>query len=398
MEYSEPERCTRCKCETNSNDKFCQECGLDLTKHRAVVQEPISNVLDFTPPATNKLHSPLLQQHTEILDFRPEQPLPVRRIQRPGAVLSDLHPRQERERIRNSFGSEQANNDQNAEPAGKGMVATLTRPETESAPLPVRIRTNSPMLERHTSASTTQVSIVPGPLIDLLQASLVMLTLTAIAYYIGQQIAVANKQARATAAKHAEKLVADGKFEAASNRLQHLHQTVGLLTREQLNLLNECRFKRGSEAAQMGQTSAAISLFRQIDASSPRFEAARRALVAMSTRPLPDITQTVPKRKRNWQARRRPLSSQETLSLPVLPETEKPAEETDKNVPEEAPAPEQKEGVLKRPARCSEADIAAYNSMLGKWLTRSSKVPADNGSKEDPPSFRDWLQEGKPNF
>lgn len=483
MENSRTSLCIRCRADIQPDDKFCQECGMQLStagKKKRGYEQTGSAVLDFRPPGQDhrqpvqelfdldmspkspapesepdttaaprqqapRLHSPLLDN--DVIDCSPSaipaQLLPdPPKVQRPGAALVEFHPRRERDQLR-SRSINPPDTDQSAATAataGSGAVAVAEVQKTQP-----RLREYAVLLSQHAeSRANRPIPGIPGPLKDLFQASIVLLTLTAIATYFGVHLSKNCLQQRKIATKQLNDLVHEGKLSQASAKAEAIRQATGGLDQRQSELLNEARYQQATDSLEKGQLAKAQSLLSQIEPSSARFSKSREILVFLNT---PDHQIWRPESPRptthRERAKRRALSDKENLSLPELPEpvslsTEatttpvgdqpsagEPENQTVADAPsgDQAPKPAAEAPAAK--PKCSERDIARYNRMLATWILHnkvdakqtqkvspansSGRVQSEqtsaitgesdkNTSPIDPPSFREWLQQGKPKF
>ena len=445
MERAKPNSCQRCRSEVQLGDRFCQECGLELApaqasprlardtkreKKSAPPQES-SPILDFAPPPraadsapplrvepVTRLNSPLL--HAEIIDFSPS------------SFGNDKYsglPKQGSSLIESNNGEAQlppiTPSRVNSLPTAS--ISALTSRDTiaptqESRssvallePPPPPTRAYSPLLARHIpNAGPKSRQWLPGPLLDLLLSSLVLLSLTGIAICVSNEIARTNQRYQQIATRQAMKLLSKGDFKTATHRLAAIDAVYGTLTAEQMKLLSESLYQQGKLAFDTGAALEAKNLLNRVDASSARFAPARAMLVALSLPKVEAVTSPV-KRKRSRPAPAaipRELSQKPELSLPVLPEAASPPQ----NVETESAAADSSEADTTKfnnkpqaAPRCSEAEIAQYNRMLAGWFvtnrpkTPALKAPGDaDASTEtepvDPPSFREWLLQSKPKF
>ncbi len=471
MDRAKANSCSRCGSEITLSDRFCQECGLDLPGSAKVSR--LENTLDFTPPAKAvgshpdsvdnrsasrapvrpepaKLHSPLL--NSEVIDCTPTAipghllPDQRPRVQRPGAALTEFHNKQERERLRSRLipvqpdsaplpgpiaSADQGELLQSAELPRAGGIATL---EPESPTQVPPSRPYSTLLSRHASDNSPSTPGLPGPLLDLLQASIVLLTLTAIAFYVGQNISKWHRQSQTTATQQLEALVKQGQFTKATRKSEVIRQVAGNLNQAQADLMNEAYYQQAKLALDKGSRYEAQTFLHQIDSTSPRFNNAHSMLVLMSSK-IETTEEVVPKpRKPAVKWIRRVLSDKQDLSLPPLlspasdPESAIPRFATTNSLAAETSTeapPDQAADSTKTAAHCSERDIAAYNRMLARWVshnkmpegpakitasTEEQTAPRQVQSEQeeasqtprtdppDPPSFREWLKQGKPKF
>lgn len=462
--------CSRCGLEVSSTDKFCQECGLSLPFNVTPpppqtftgANQQIYELLDFSPPAPEKvkneveprshpeskrLHSPLLD--SQVIDCTPPAPgFLGRRGQRTGAALTDFLDKDERAQLRSNW---KQTTDQTPAATGTDRQTTVSLSSTAVAaaapPTEPSFYNRSPgfydkqPIKR--SDNFEKPSFLPGPLLDLLRCSLVLVTLTAIAFCVGTRIFKSHQEAQLAATNQVGLLLKQGKFKEAHAKLATLSQVVGSLNKNQTQMLNECRFQQAGIALEQGSVAEARSLLMQVDTSSPRFARSRELLVLLNTKVVPQEEASppkpvVPRRTRKY------LSDKQNLELPEIPEVESAASESPKppeagtqasdgdgNAPApQAPADEtpqaakEEEKRVSKPPRCSERDIAAYNRMLALWLShnkmskdtsakategslapegtiqsKSDEPPAGVGTPSpDPPSFREWLQQGKQKF
>jgi hypothetical protein len=79
------------------------------------------------------------------------------------------------------------------------------------------------------------------------------------------------------------------------------------------------------------------------------------------------------------------------LSFPVIPEIDRAA--SDKQDKSESSSPK----IEDPPApKFSESEISRYNKLLARYFIEHSKPGAEAGS--EPPSFKEWLKQGKKAF
>lgn len=172
------------------------------------------------------------------------------------------------------------------------------------------------------------------------------------------------------------------------------------LTVQEQALLNEAAFRLGQEELAKGQKHNAIEHLKQVSILSDYYVGAQETLFNVI---LPVVQPSPPVQKiRNRRSPRRTaaipavqntpsLSSEAVLSIPTIPEIEtKPETESEGNQntdkAEAAPVP-----------KFSESEISHYNRLLGVYF---AKHKSDKASEEhpEPPSFKEWIKEGKPGF
>lgn len=439
--------CGRCGGEISLSDRFCQECGQPTKlstrstgsqpkgetspnvqpSHTSAGAPTADAAFDFSPPPRaadsappiqelppQRLKSPLL--HSEVIDFSPPPEgidvLP--RLPKAGATLVEFHNRDERERL-SARVRESARGEHYATQASEvpiqhetSNIAVLTRPAT---------RQISALVTRSASSGVTAAPrFSGGPLMDLLSASAVMLTLTAVAWYVVSTITASNARLESSLVAEASKMVAVGNYGAAVEKLEKLEKVNVELTSDQQKLLNESLFQLGQQQFNAGKLAQASSYLNRIESDSARFSDARKLALVIGRRESTDggaepVVKPI-KRPRKTIALTRRLSDKAELSLPVLPELAEPNVEAGVSSPElenvtgqenspSEPTVASETSTLKPAApapRCSEAEIAQYNRMLARWFAAKSSPKGGAAEKSDPPSFRQWLTQGKPAF
>lgn len=435
--------CSRCRSEVALTDKFCQECGLArlaqpkaIADPRAALERAFTNSktdqqiesLDFTPAPraadsappvqaepVARLHSPLL--HFGVIDCSPPpigiDALPPLLTKAEASALSDSVQRtaEAETAAMVSPGAKSAPvallDSPTPQAPARGYASLLNRQVLESKPLPVRF--------------------AGGPLFDLFSAATVLMTLTAIAWSVGSHIHQRAEIVRNAALTEIVHLVNAGDFKRGIAKLDALDAAGATLEGNQKKLLNESLYRAGANAFSEGNFFMSSNFLNRLESDSRQASQARAMLVAMNLKAADTPVEPIRVRKRiakNTRSQTPLLNEKQELALPELPEpavepaasTEAVAEastavksdsgniefsppaaaETTATVP---PAPPRAPA-----ARCSEAEIAKYNKMLAKWFStrKTTSGPTDGNAgapeRKDPPSFREWLQQGKPSF
>ncbi|MBY0547819.1 MAG: hypothetical protein K2W95_11025 [Candidatus Obscuribacterales bacterium] len=445
--------CSRCRSEVALTDKFCQECGLArlaqpkasenprVTLERAfsgaLADEQVVESLDFSPapraadsappvvpPATvARLHSPLL--HLEVIDCSPPpigiDALPAFRSKAETIAWGESDQRT----VRGAVEGETAHD---VSPHAK-LSSSNTVTQVAVLDAPTASRAYAGLLNRQAERKSSPVLFSGGPLFDLLGAATVLMTLTAIAWSVGSHIHQRAETARNVALTEIVHIVNAGDYKRGIAKLDALAAAGATLEDNQKKLLNESLYRAGAAAFCEGNFAMASNFLNRLEPDSRQASQSRAMLVAMNLKSADTPVEPIKIRKRPMKPLRLQTSSlneKQELALPELPEpTSEPiavpeaaAEPTtviksDSGSIEFSPSTEvtatEKPAAPRPPAaRCSEAEIAKYNRMLAKWFASSKSRSDAAGSAEgsadaaaeprDPPSFREWLQQGKPTF
>lgn len=441
--------CSRCRSEVALTDKFCQECGLARLAQPKAIENPRVALerafassktdqqieyLDFTPAPraadsappvqaepVARLHSPLL--HFEVIDCSPPpigiDALPTLLSKAEVTALSDSDQRTTRvveaeaadtASCRTKSAPVAVSDAPSTQAPARAYASLLNRQVVESKPLPVRF--------------------AGGPLFDLFGAATVLMTLTAIAWSVGSHIHQQAEIARNAALTEIVHIVNAGDFKRGIAKLDALDAAGATLEDNQKKLLNESLYRAGADAFSEGNFFMASNFLNRLESDSRQASQARAMLVAMNQKVADTPVEPIRVRKRIQKSiRPQPpvLNEKQELALPELPEpTVEPAAATEAaaeaptvvqsdsgNIEFSPPAATEATATVKpaapRPpvARCSEAEIAKYNRMLAKWFTSSKSTSGKSSSTDgngaapgsgDPPSFREWLQQGKASF
>ena len=435
-------------------DKFCQECGLArLVAPKSAGENPrvalVSSSdpqqfesLDFTPapraadsaPAIQRepltrLHSPLL--HFDVIDCSPPpigiDALPAlqskteiagSQCSRPGAdTASGATPAPEASPSR--VGAWSAHTDRTDEADRSFAVSPDTGAVAVLDAVSVSSRSYASLLDRHVDRRRPlSVRFAGGPLFDLFIASSVLLTLTAIAWSVGTHIHQRAEHSKSVALQNVVDAVNSGKdVKSALAKFDALDAAFVSLNKNQKKLLNESLYSAGAKAFAEGNFIIAGNFFHRLDLDSPQAAQSRAMLVLLNRKTTEEPLEPLPQRPRvSKRPKPRRLNEKQELALP---EFAPPLLQTGESEVVDAPAaaesgeaagdpaagtePVSLKSVapkLPPPARCSEADIAKYNKMLAQWFTakKSTAAVTDGEEASDPPSFRQWLQQGKPKF
>lgn len=191
------------------------------------------------------------------------------------------------------------------------------------------------------------------------------------------------------------------------------------LDEKQQLLLDEAAYQLGQKAIAAGRIAEAVSCLKQVSITSDYYVSARQIIFNYAApsqqasnlsgpeeAPAAAAPATGLKQKRqNHLAVLFPdaapitpaapstpvLSTKPVLSIPIIPEIEKPSSDKQDAEATQAKAPE--------PAapKFSESEISRYNRLLARYFVKHAGQKNQDQSAE-PPSFKEWLRQGKTAF
>ncbi len=380
--------CRRCGTEVHQDDAFCQECGLKCPG--ADLAEGLS------VPAASAATGSLAKAFAR-------------------ATLSD-----ESETTRTATAVEL--------PSFAALSAS-TAEASSSASSSNATRLNSPLFNK-----AEHPELVPNNLGWRGGWHIVLTDLAAIAVVIAFAVLLSNfaintfkKEQQAQISKQVSSLskkfkdaAAKRDYKNALQGLMELKATRPLNAREQA-LLDESAFRLGQEELSKGEKKNAIDHLKQVSVLSDYYVGAQETLFNVmlpAVLPSQPISATKNRRSRRMVAavpvaeagssastssaaigtttsstppgvqQGVQLSDEPVLSIPSIPEIESHAGnntggDTSAEKPEASPLP-----------KFSESEISQYNHLLGAYFSRRKVTKPAN----EPPSFKEWIKDGKPSF
>ena len=229
------------------------------------------------------------------------------------------------------------------------------------------------------------------------------------AYKIYQKTDTSKEQLHARQVQEKVKAAAMKEdYESIHKQLAQLISTgeSDLVERQQA-LFDEAAFRLGQKELAASNAAKAVDYLKQISVDSDHYVRAREMIFQFAT-PSQDNQSAVlevPRTPRRRQAQTnetavqsRPISENQVLSIPELPELENLStaenNKEDAAEPAEAQVTEGRQKVSVR--KFSESEISQYNRQLAEYFARHSKRTKDEPL--DAPSFREWIKQGKPAF
>ena len=186
-------------------------------------------------------------------------------------------------------------------------------------------------------------------------------------------------------------------------------KTNGELDEGQQVLLNEAAYRLGEKEFAGGHAGSAMKYLNQVSITSDHYVSARQMIFnytmplhgffshpqAQADRVVAEGDEDKQKSSASPEAtgQTAPLSDKQVLSIPVIGEIEKNNGEMQiksEAVPvnqEEAPVP-----------KFSESEISRYNRLLARYFVTHNGKAADDTAASEPPSFKEWLKQGKKAF
>jgi hypothetical protein len=231
-----------------------------------------------------------------------------------------------------------------------------------------------------------------------------------------------QKQELARAKSHAQKLAISLQAAVARQDYQMIYSSLMgaknssnvQLDERQQALFDEAAFKLGQRELAAGRDSAAADFFQQVSIVSDNYVSARQFLFnfsAPSYQPRVSPVQPVDTNGSNNRGQRissrqqslgtlperAQISDKPVLSIPVIPEIEKNKAES-QNAASQGP-----DGTVAATTsasepptpKFSESEISRYNRQLAAYFAKQN---AGSDAGAEPPSFKEWLRQGKPTF
>lgn len=393
--------CRRCGSEIHFEDLFCQECGLSQEKNTAgrefQANESADNfwpTMDADPLGSGDQHN-YTNLFGQTYDFSNYQ--------------LDLEPEPD-EGIKEPLESSAT---ELVEPE------TVLEPNTEALPSGLEdAKLHSPIFDKADLADQ-KLGMRGGWGMVATDTAVVIAVL---AFGLGLGFYAYSKQktsAEKSRAAHSKTIEASVKTAAGKSDYKTVYRQLlpsrilGQLDEPKQILFNESAFRLGEQELQSGNPEKALEYFNQVSVESEHYVRARaiifqHALPVVQDSKTAEKASTKPERKARifkqvsnaLESSPADLSEEPVLSIPVLeelkstegsPDTVISQTETSSNQ-----SPESSNEATEPPTRkFSESEISQYNKLLGNHFRlhkqRSEKSP-------EPPSFKEWIKDGKPAF
>lgn len=419
--------CRRCGSDLHAGDVFCQECGLQqATAACAGIETNPSNgdpAKKFVPAKGAAEGDPAKEFITTESEQKQRSLSKNVQIGRspsgcfPGSATFQAAS-SESESVSAAKMAAGLRTGHPCEQAEHGMIGRRVLPEVSQQALGVSAaRLHSPLFDA--TETKNDLGMRGGWMMVSLDTAIVAFTvafvvaLGSFAYATYKKYNLANDNATSTKAiADAQKAAAKRDFTAVYKTLSSMKSSGKQLNSHQQALMDEALYRLGQEKYS-SDPKAAVSYLKEISIISDYYVSAQEMIFKYAS---PVVTNAGGKAEEKAGLRRRKrraavvnavaspaaansrveISEQPVLSIPVIPEIEDKikkdkdttgAETQEESIPAEPPLP-----------KFSEAEISKYNRLLGAFLSTQSKEKREQENREEPPSFKEWIRQGKPAF